>query len=89
MTGVPLIEVEDLRIDLDDGVRRVAAAEGISFRIDRGEIENIIDDGEQRRRGFHHIARVLALFGVERADRRIVENALPGRPLRADITPGR
>ena len=27
MTGAPLIEVEDLRIDLDDGARRVAAAE--------------------------------------------------------------
>ena len=36
MTGTPLIEVEDLRIDLDDGSRRMPAAEGVSFRIDRG-----------------------------------------------------
>ncbi len=43
------------------------------IRVDRGEIENIVDDGEQRRRGFHHIARILALFAVERADRGIVE----------------
>ena len=35
MTTAPLIEVEDLRIDLEDGPRRVAAAEGVSFRIDR------------------------------------------------------
>ena len=43
------------------------------IRVDRGEIENIVDNGEQRRRGFHHIARIFALLVVERADRRIVE----------------
>src|SRR5712672_3019591 len=37
MTGSPLLEVEDLRIDLNDGSSHVAAVEGVSFRIDRGE----------------------------------------------------
>jgi len=31
MTSPPLIEVEDLRIDLDDGSRHVVAVEGVSF----------------------------------------------------------
>ena len=36
MTSPPLIEVEDLRIDLGDRSGKVAAVEGVSFRIDRG-----------------------------------------------------
>ena len=42
MTGPPLIEVEDLRIDLNDGSSQVAAVEGVSFRIDRGETFGLV-----------------------------------------------
>ncbi|WP_038953089.1 ATP-binding cassette domain-containing protein, partial [Bradyrhizobium japonicum] len=61
MTGVPLIEVEDLRIDLDDGVRRVAAAEGISFRIDRGETFGLVGES-----GCGKSITALALIGLLR-----------------------
>ena len=43
------------------------------IRVDRGEVENIVDDGEQGGRGFHHVAGVFELLGVERADRGIAE----------------
>src|SRR3989442_8750903 len=36
MTGPSLLEVEDLRIDLDDRSRHVAAVEGFAFRIESG-----------------------------------------------------
>ena len=36
--------------------------------IDRREIENVVDDGEQSGRGFRHIAGIFELLGVERAD---------------------
>ncbi|WP_038936569.1 ATP-binding cassette domain-containing protein, partial [Bradyrhizobium japonicum] len=61
MTGAPLIEVEDLRIDLDDGARRVAAAEGISFRIDRGETFGLVGES-----GCGKSITALALIGLLR-----------------------
>src|SRR4051812_49642960 len=61
MTGAPLIEVEDLRIDLDDGPRRVAAAEGISFRIDRGETFGLVGES-----GCGKSITALALIGLLR-----------------------
>ncbi|MDE5463223.1 ABC transporter ATP-binding protein [Bradyrhizobium sp. CSS354] len=61
MTGAPLIEVEDLRIDLDDGSRRVAAAEGISFRIDRGETFGLVGES-----GCGKSITALALIGLLR-----------------------
>src|SRR3954467_6498548 len=61
MTGAPLIEVEDLRIDLDDGSQRVAAAEGISFRIDRGETFGLVGES-----GCGKSITALALIGLLR-----------------------
>src|SRR5262250_121151 len=61
MTGTPLIEVRDLRIDLDDGPRRVAAAEGISFCIDRGETFGLVGES-----GCGKSITALALIGLLR-----------------------
>ncbi|MGY4371209.1 ABC-type glutathione transport system ATPase component [Bradyrhizobium sp. LB1.3] len=61
MTGPPLIEVEDLRIDLNDGSRRVAAVEGISFRIDRGETFGLVGES-----GCGKSITALALIGLLR-----------------------
>ena len=41
--------------------------------IDRGEIEDVVDDGEQRRARGGDVAEVLALLPGERAGRRILE----------------
>src|SRR2546423_5025631 len=61
MTGTPLIEVENLRIDLDNGSRRVAAAESISFRIDRGETFGLVGES-----GCGKSITALALMGLLR-----------------------
>ena len=61
MTSAPLIEVEDLRIDLDDGRERVAAVEGISFRIDRGETFGLVGES-----GCGKSITALALIGLLR-----------------------
>src|SRR2546430_7326782 len=61
MTAPPLIEVEDLRIDLDDGSRRVAAAEGVAFRIDRGETFGLVGES-----GCGKSITALALIGLLR-----------------------
>jgi peptide/nickel transport system ATP-binding protein len=39
-----LLEVEDLRIDIETQGRRIAAAEGISFRIERGETFGLVGE---------------------------------------------
>ncbi|MDQ8731605.1 ABC transporter ATP-binding protein [Bradyrhizobium sp. LHD-71] len=61
MTAVPLIEVDDLRIDLDVQGRRVAAADGISFRIDRGETFGLVGES-----GCGKSITALALIGLLR-----------------------
>jgi len=61
MTGTPLIEVEDLQLDLDDGSSRIAAAEGISFRIDRGETFGLVGES-----GCGKSITALALIGLLR-----------------------
>src|SRR6476620_3570743 len=61
MTGPPLIEVEDLRIDLDGRAGRVAAVEGVSFRIDRGETFGLVGES-----GCGKSITALALIGLLR-----------------------
>ncbi|MGY3444359.1 ABC-type dipeptide/oligopeptide/nickel transport system ATPase component [Bradyrhizobium sp. USDA 4473] len=61
MTAPPLIEVENLRIDLDDGARRIAAVEGVSFRIDRGETFGLVGES-----GCGKSITALALIGLLR-----------------------
>jgi len=61
MTGPPLLEVEDLRIDLDDRSRHVTAVEGVSFRIDRGETFGLVGES-----GCGKSITALALIGLLR-----------------------
>ncbi|MHC2439213.1 ABC transporter ATP-binding protein [Bradyrhizobium sp. USDA 4451] len=61
MTAPPLIEVENLRIDLNDGARRIAAVEGVSFRIDRGETFGLVGES-----GCGKSITALALIGLLR-----------------------
>src|SRR6187549_317365 len=61
MTATPLIEVENLRIDLSEGSRRVAAVEGVSFRIDRGETFGLVGES-----GCGKSITALALIGLLR-----------------------
>jgi hypothetical protein len=42
-------------------------------RVDRGEIEDVVDDRKERRAGIRDVADIFALLLVERADHRIVE----------------
>mgnify|MGYP002714487598 CR=1 FL=1 len=59
MTTAPLIEVQDLRIDLADGGSHVAAVEGVSFRIDRGETFGLVGES-----GCGKSITALALIGL-------------------------
>src|SRR5437868_9928362 len=79
MTGPPLIEVEDLRIDLDDESRHVAAVEGVSFRIDRGETFGLIGES-----GCGKSITALALIGLLRQPLSIGAGAIrfEGREIR-------
>jgi peptide/nickel transport system ATP-binding protein len=61
MTNPPLIEVEDLRIDLNDRSGHVAAVEGVSFRIDRGETFGLVGES-----GCGKSITALALIGLLR-----------------------
>src|SRR4051795_4916127 len=61
MTSPPLIEVEDLRIDLNDRSGHVAAVEGVSFRIDRGETFGLVGES-----GCGKSITALALIGLLR-----------------------
>jgi len=61
MTATPLIEVENLRIDLSEGSRRVAAVEDVSFRIDRGETFGLVGES-----GCGKSITALALIGLLR-----------------------
>ena len=61
MTAPALLEVEDLRIDLDAGSSRVAAVEGVSFRIDRGETFGLVGES-----GCGKSITALALIGLLR-----------------------
>ncbi|HEX7924779.1 MAG TPA: ABC transporter ATP-binding protein [Bradyrhizobium sp.] len=61
MTAPPLIEVEDLRIDLSDSANHVAAVEGVSFRIDRGETFGLVGES-----GCGKSITALALIGLLR-----------------------
>ena len=57
----PLIEVENLRIDLDAEGRRFAAVEDVSFRIDRGETFGLVGES-----GCGKSITALALIGLLR-----------------------
>ncbi|MBR0874611.1 ABC transporter ATP-binding protein [Bradyrhizobium tropiciagri] len=61
MTGPALIDVEDLRIDLNLGSSRVAAVEGVSFHIDRGETFGLVGES-----GCGKSITALALIGLLR-----------------------
>jgi peptide/nickel transport system ATP-binding protein len=61
MTSSPLIEVEDLRIDLSDRSGPVAAVEGVSFRIDRGETFGLVGES-----GCGKSITALAMIGLLR-----------------------
>ncbi|MGE9007085.1 ABC transporter ATP-binding protein [Leptospira interrogans] len=61
MTGPPLLEVEDLRIDLNYRSSHVAAVEGVSFRIDRGETFGLVGES-----GCGKSITALALIGLLR-----------------------
>ncbi|MDD1528682.1 peptide ABC transporter ATP-binding protein [Bradyrhizobium sp. WBOS7] len=61
MTGAPLLEVENLRLDIDVGSGRVAAAEDVSFRIDRGETFGLVGES-----GCGKSITALALIGLLR-----------------------
>ena len=41
--------------------------------VDRGEIEDVVEDREQRRRGAHDVRGIFALARIERADRLVAE----------------
>jgi peptide/nickel transport system ATP-binding protein len=56
-----LIEVEDLRIDIESQGRRIPAAEGISFRIERGETFGLVGES-----GCGKSITALALIGLLR-----------------------
>src|SRR5688500_14392703 len=61
MTGPPLIEVAAVRIDLEDRSGHVAAVEGVSFRIDRGETFGLVGES-----GCGKSITALALIGLLR-----------------------
>ena len=61
MTTTPLIEVENLRIDLAVGGTKHAATEGVSFRIDRGETFGLVGES-----GCGKSITALALIGLLR-----------------------
>ncbi len=61
MTGAPLLEVADLRIDLNTGSGTMPAAEGVSFRIDRGETFGLVGES-----GCGKSITALALIGLLR-----------------------
>src|SRR4029450_3621495 len=61
MTGPPLIEVGDLRMDLNNGRGHVAGVEGVSFRIDRGETFGLVGES-----GCGKSITALALIGLLR-----------------------
>src|SRR6266404_7208304 len=71
MTGPPLIEVEDLRIDLNHRSSHVAAVEGVSFRIDRGETFGLVGES-----GCGKSITALALIGLLRQPLSIAAGAI-------------
>jgi len=61
MTGQPLLEVENLRIDLDIGGTRFAAVQDVSFTINRGETMGLVGES-----GCGKSITALALIGLLR-----------------------
>ena len=61
MSGQPLLEVENLRIDLDVGGKRFAAVEDVSFTINRGETLGLVGES-----GCGKSITSLALIGLLR-----------------------
>ncbi len=61
MSGQPLLEVENLRIDLNVGGRRFAAVEDVSFTINRGETLGLVGES-----GCGKSITSLALIGLLR-----------------------
>src|SRR5215813_9084520 len=71
MTASPLIKVEDLRIDLWDRSGKIAAVEGVSFRIERGETFGLVGES-----GCGKSITALALIGLLRRPLSIAAGAI-------------
>jgi peptide/nickel transport system ATP-binding protein len=86
MSATSLIEVEDLRIDLDAQGKRVPAVEGVSFRIDRGETFGLVGES-----GCGKSITALALIGLLRHPLSIGGGAIrfEGQDIRKLSTSGR
>jgi peptide/nickel transport system ATP-binding protein len=84
MTGSMLLDVQDLRVDIDTAQGVLHAVQGVSFAVDRGETLCIVGES-----GCGKSLTALALMGLlpRRAERRATRLALSGQDLQG-LSPG-